>query len=128
MPVTLSPNGPFQYPGTNTPVAGGSVQFVLSAALATVIQTGATLANYAPFFNFDSSGNMNPASQMYGNVELNPAGTYYNMTVYASPGGTGSVVYSTSDVVVGGWPTRGSSTRTSTSCPRSPCRRTKSTA
>jgi len=89
----LVQNGTWQVPGTNTPIANGSVTYTISVT-ATIVPgvagypgtiTGGTVTT----FNLDSNGNM-PGGSLYGASELNPPGVYYLQKVYSGPNGTGT--------------------------------------
>jgi hypothetical protein len=89
--------GNFQSGGI--PVANGSVVLSLSNPLATVIATGAA-AMVTYIFNLDANGNLPAGSQVFGNAELTPGGTFYTAQVFTGPNGTGTLV-STATWVVG---------------------------
>lgn len=80
------------------PVANGSIALTLSNPSATVAATGgAATPSYT--FNLDSLGNL-PLSQVFGNGELLPSGTFYTMQLFSGANGTGSLL-NTSTWVVG---------------------------
>lgn len=80
------------------PVANGSIVMTLSNPSATVAATGGA-ATLSYTFNLDSLGNLS-VSQVYGNGELLPAGTFYTAQLFSGPNGTGSLL-NTSTWVVG---------------------------
>jgi hypothetical protein len=79
MPFTLN-NGNFQLAGGG-PVANGSIKLVLSNNSAIVLATGGA-AQVTYIFNLDSNGNLATGSQVFGNAELGPFGTFYTMTLF----------------------------------------------
>lgn len=78
--------GNFQSGGV--PVANGSVVLTLSNSSATVRATGAA-ATAQYIINLDSLGNL-PLTQVWGNAELSPDGTFYTAQLFSGANGTGS--------------------------------------
>src|ERR1700681_4415482 len=89
--------GNFQSGGV--PVANGSVILTLSNPAAIIINGGGE-ATAAYTLNLDANGNLAAGTQVLGNAELAPGGTFYTAQVFTGPNGTGSLV-STSTWVVG---------------------------
>ena len=83
--------GNFQLIGGG-PAANYSIIMTLSVASATVIATSAPLSAYQVIFNLDSSGNLPYGASVWGNAELSPPGTYYNVTMWNAPNGGGTQV------------------------------------
>jgi hypothetical protein len=92
-------NGTFQLAGGAGPVANGSVVLTLSNPGATVIATGAA-ATPSYVLNLDAFGNIAPGTQVFGNAELTPPGTFYTAQLFTGPNGTGTLI-STSTWSVG---------------------------
>lgn len=89
--------GNFQSGGL--PVANGSIVLTLSNPGATVKATGgAATAQYT--INLDSLGNIPGVVQVFGNSELTPDGTFYNVQLFAGANGSGALL-NTSTWVVG---------------------------
>jgi hypothetical protein len=88
--------GNFQSAGV--PVTNGSVVLTLSNPSATIRATGAA-ATVQYIVNLDANGNM-PLTQVLGNGELTPDGTFYTAQVFSAPNGGGSLI-STATWVVG---------------------------
>lgn len=89
--------GNFQSGGV--PVANGSVVLTLSNPSATVIATGgAATPTYT--LNLDANGNLPAGTQVLGNAELTPGGTFYSAQLFTGANGTGSLV-STATWIVG---------------------------
>lgn len=91
--------GNFQL-GGGGPVANGSVVLTLSNPSATIIATGgAATAQY--IINLDANGNIPNGTQVYGNNELTPAGTFYTAQVFTGANGTGTQVGQNATWIVG---------------------------
>jgi hypothetical protein len=80
------------------PVANGSIVLTLSNPSATVRATGGA-ATLQYVINLDANGNL-PLTQVFGNAELLPDGTFYQAQLFSGPNGTGSLL-NTSTWVVG---------------------------
>ena len=83
--------GNFQLLGGG-PAANYSIKLALSVNSATVIATLASLGAYQVIFNLDGSGNLPFGAAVWGNAELTPPGTYYNVTMWNAPNGGGTQV------------------------------------
>jgi hypothetical protein len=88
--------GNFQSSGS--PVANGSVILTLSNPAATIKATGGA-ATPIYTINLDANGNM-PLTQVLGNGELTPDGTFYTAQLFSAASGGGSLL-NTSTWVVG---------------------------
>jgi hypothetical protein len=88
--------GNFQSGGV--PVANGSVILTLSNPAATIIVGGgASTAVY--FLNLDVNGNLAAGTQVLGNAELTPGGTFYTAQLFTGPNGTGTLLLSSTWIV-----------------------------
>ena len=86
------------FTSAGVPVANGSVILTLSNPAATIKATGGA-ATVTYTINLDSLGNM-PLSQVLGNSELNPDGTFYTAQLFSAANGGGSLI-STATWIVG---------------------------
>ena len=91
-------NGNFSLAGGG-PVANGSIKLTLSNNSAIILVSGAA-APTAYIFNLDANGNLPAGSQVFGNAELGPFGTFYTAQVFNAPNATGTLI-TTSTWVVG---------------------------
>jgi hypothetical protein len=83
-------NGNFQLAGGG-PVANGSLKLTLSNNSAIILATGGA-APITYIFNLDSNGNLPAGSQVFGNAELGPFGTFYTAQVFNAPNATGTLI------------------------------------
>lgn len=91
--------GNFQL-GGGGPVANGSVVLTLSNPSATITATGgAATPQYT--INLDANGNIPTGTQVLGNNELSPAGTFYTAQVFTLANGGGTQVGTSSTWIVG---------------------------
>lgn len=86
--------------GSGVPVANGSVVLTLSNPAATIIATGGA-ATPQYIINLDSNGNIPLGTQVLGNNELTPAGTFYTAQVFTLANGLGTQVGQNASWIVG---------------------------
>lgn len=92
-------NGNFQL-GGGGPVANGSVVLTLSNPTATILAGGGA-ATPQYIINLDGNGNIPLGTQVLGNCELSPPGTFYTAQIFTGANGTGSQVGQNASWIVG---------------------------